>query len=438
METEFTTTTIVAVIVVVSVAIASTLIGALTVYLRSQLKFALLREKYAAMEATLESERHTSTERIAELEKAREQLADTFGALSNEALKSNSVQFLKLAQENLKQFQLQAQNELSQKEKSFENLVTPIKETLEKTEKQIRQMEHERKEAHGALTQHLQSMLESQQALQGETRNLVNALRRPEVRGQWGELTLKRLAELAGMVEHCDFYEQEHTATKEGAMRPDMIVRMPGGREIVVDVKTPLDAYISAVETSDETLRTQHLQRHTKNVKDRVRELSSKAYWSQFTRSPDFVVLFIPGEQFLSAALDNDSGLMEYAMQQKVILATPTSLVALMRAIAYGWRQESLAENAEQIREVGSELYHRLATFTDHLSKIGKSLTSSVQHFNKAVGSLDTRILPSARKFTEMGISSEKPIESLSQIETTTKSVESATEQEEKQTDPVH
>ena len=377
MESEFTTTTMIAAIVVICIAIASALIGALTAYLRSQLKFALLREKFAALEATLESERHTATERIAELEKAREQLADTFGALSNEALKANSVQFLKLAQENLKQFQIQAQNELTQKEKSFESLVTPIKETLEKTEKQIRQMEHERKEAHGALTQHLQSMLESQQALQGETRNLVNALRRPEVRGQWGELTLKRLAELAGMVEHCDFYEQEHTATKEGAMRPDMIVRMPGGREIVVDVKTPLDAYINAVETGDETLRAQHLQRHTRNVKERVRELSSKAYWSQFTRSPDFVVLFIPGEQFLSAALDNDSNLMEYAMQQKVILATPTSLVALMRAIAYGWRQESLAENAEQIREVGSELYHRLATFTDRPRTAGSSRSAA-------------------------------------------------------------
>ncbi|WP_455209258.1 DNA recombination protein RmuC [Kaarinaea lacus] len=435
MDIEFTTTTI---IVIAATAIVSLLIGAFSVYLRSQLKIALLREKFAALQATLESERDASSARISELEKAREKLAETFGALSNEALKANSVEFLKLAQENLKQFQLQAQNELAKKEKSFETLVTPIKETLEKTEKQIRQMEHERKEAHGALTQHLQSMLEAQQALQGETRNLVNALRRPEVRGQWGELTLRRLAELAGMVEHCDFYEQEHTATKDGALRPDMIVRMPGGREIVVDVKTPLDAYISAVETSDEALRAQHLQRHTKNVRERVRELSSKAYWSQFTRSPDFVVLFIPGEQFLSAALDNDAELLEFAMQQKVILATPTSLVALMRAIAYGWRQESLAENAEQIREIGGELYHRLATFAEHLNKIGKSLTSSVQHFNKAVGSLDTRILPSARKFTEMGISSEKPIEPLTQIETTTRSVESATEQEEKKSDPVH
>jgi len=435
MDLEFTTTTI---IIIAATAIVSLLIGALTVYLRSQLKYALLREKYAALEATLESERHAFTLRISELEKAREKLAETFGALSNEALKANSVEFLKLAQENLKQFQLQAQNDLAQKEKSFESLVIPIKETLEKTEKQIRQMEHERKEAHGALSQHLQSMLEAQQALQGETRNLVNALRRPEVRGQWGELTLRRLAELAGMVEHCDFYEQEHTAIEGGALRPDMIVRMPGGREIVVDVKTPLDAYISAVETSDETLRAQHLQRHTRNVRERVRELSGKAYWSQFTRSPDFVVLFIPGEQFLSAALDNDAQLLEFAMQQKVILATPTSLVALMRAIAYGWRQESLTENAEQIRQIGSELYHRLATFTEHLNKVGKSLSNSVQHFNKAVGSLDTRILPSAKKFTELGISSEKPIEPLTQIETTTRSVESATEQEEKQSDPVH
>lgn len=418
------------IIILAGVGLVSLLLGGLLVYLRSQSKINALRETNAALSATLESERQAANARIAELEKAREKLAETFGALSNEALKANSVEFLKLAKENLKQYQMQAQNELNQKEKSFENLVKPIKETLEKTEKQIRQMEHERKEAHGALTQHLQTMMEAHQALQGETRNLVNALRRPEVRGQWGELTLKRLAELAGMVEHCDFYEQEHTSTGEGAFRPDMVVRMPGGREIVVDVKTPLDAYISAVETTDETLRTQHLQRHTKNVRERVKELSSKAYWSQFKQSPDFVVLFIPGEQFLSTALDNDAGLLEFAMKQKVILATPTSLVALMRAIAYGWRQESLAENAVLIREIGSELYQRLATFTEHLSKMGKSLTSSVQHFNKAVGSMDTRILPSARKFTEMGIHTDKPVESLSQIETTPRSVESSPEPE--------
>jgi len=412
-------------------------LGAIVIHLRGQNKLAEQKENNAVLKATLDSERHAASERIAELEKARASLSETFGALSNKALKDNSVEFLKLAQENLKQFQIQAQNNLTEKEKSFESLVKPIKETLEKTEKQIREMEMERKQAHSSLTQHLNTMLEAHQALQGETRNLVNALRRPEVRGQWGELTLKRLAELAGMVEHCDFYEQEHTATEHGSLRPDMIVRMPGQREIVVDVKTPLDAYISATETTDEAQRTLHLQRHTKNVRERVKELSSKGYWAQFKHSPDFVVLFIPGEQFLSAALDNDPKLLEYAMQQKVILATPTSLVALMRAIAYGWRQESLAKNADQIREIGSELYHRLAIFTEHLSKIGKSLTSSVQSFNKAVGSLDTRILPSAKKFTELGITSEKPIESVKQIETSTRSIET-TREEKEETDPVH
>jgi len=252
---------------------------------------------------------------------------------------------------------------------------------------------------------------------------------------------LNRLAALAGMVEHCDFFEQEHTQTEQGALRPDMIVRMPGKREIVVDVKTPLDAYISAVETTDEAQRVQHLQRHTRNVRERVKELASKGYWSQFKQSPDFVVLFIPGEQFLSTALDNDPELLEYAMQQKVILATPTSLVALLRAIAYGWRQESLTANAEHIREIGGELYHRLATFAEHMAKIGKSLSNSIQHFNKAVGSLDTRILPSAKKFTEMGISTDKPIEPLTQIETTARSVESAIEKEEQdetEADAVH
>lgn len=425
-------------IIIGTTALLGMLIGGVIVYFRFQTKIGSLREKSAALHATLEMERQSANERISDLEKAREKLAETFGSLSNSALKANSEEFLKLAQENLKQYQLQAQNELSQKEKSFENLVKPIKDTLEKTEQQIRQMEHERKQAHGALTQHLHSMLEAHQALQGETRNLVNALRRPEVRGQWGELTLKRLAELAGMVEHCDFYEQEHTTTEKGALRPDMIVRMPGKREIVVDVKTPLDAYISAVETTDTTQRAQFLQRHTRNVRERVKELSNKTYWAQFKESPDFVVLFIPGEQFLSAALDNDPDLLEFAMQQKVILATPTSLVALLRAIAYGWRQESLTANAEQIRQIGSELYHRLATFADHMGKIGKSLSSSILHFNKAVGSLDTRILPSAKKFTEMGISSEKPIEPLTQIETNTRSVETTAEREEQQEEPVH
>ena len=406
---------------VIFIALLAMLLGGTIMYLFSQRRIAELAEKNIELKTTLDMERIAQVDKLHSLEKAQEQartqLTETFGNLSSQALKHNNEEFLKLAQENLKQFQATAQGELTQKEHAIENLVKPIKDALEKTEKQLRNVENERKEAYGALTQHLETMTQTQLALQGETRNLVKALGRPEVRGQWGEMTLKRLAELAGMVKHCDFFEQEHTQTEDGTMRPDMIVRLPGGREIVVDVKTPLDAYLSAVEASDDTKRQMHLARHTKNVRKRVQELATKGYWNQFKNAPDFVVLFIPGDQFLSAALDNDYQLLEDAMQQKVILATPTSFVALLRAVAYGWRQESLAENAEHIKEVGEELYGRLATFVEHLGKIGKNLNSSVQHYNKAVASFDTRVLPSAKKFTEMGISTKKSVERVEQLE---------------------
>lgn len=428
------------------VAILAALAGAGATYLRLHRRISELSEKNTELKTTLEMERVAQTDKLASLDQAqtqaRTQLTETFGHLSSQALKHNNEEFLKLAQENLKQFQTKAEGELTQKEQAIENLIKPIKDALEKTEKQIRVMEHERKEAYGALTHHLETMTQTQQALQGETRNLVQALRRPEVRGQWGEMTLKRLAELAGMVEHCDFYEQEHTQTADGAMRPDMIVRMPGGREIVVDVKTPLDAYLSAIEAADDTEREAHLIRHTKNVRKRVQELAAKGYWNQFKNSPDFVVLFIPGDQFLSAALDNDHALLEDAMQQKVILATPTSFVALLRAVAYGWRQESLAENAEHIREVGEELYGRLATFAEHLGKMGKNLNTTTQHYNKAVASFDTRVLPSARKFTEMGISTKKTVEHLDQIETAARTIEgqetASTREPESNQEPTH
>ncbi len=410
--------------VLILITVLAALAGGSIVHFRLHRRIAELSEKNTELKTTLEMERAAQSEKLDTLEQARTQLTETFGHLSSQALKQNNEEFLKLAQENLKRFQTKAQSELSQKEQAIENLVKPIKEALEKTEKQIRTMEHERKEAYGALTQHLETMAQTQQALQGETRNLVKALSRPEVRGQWGEMTLKRLAELAGMVEHCDFFEQEHTQTEDGAMRPDMIVRMPGGREIVVDVKTPLDAYLSAVEATDDKERETQLARHTKNVRKRVQELATKGYWNQFKNAPDFVVLFIPGDQFLSAALDNDYSLLEDAMQQKVILATPTSFVALLRAVAYGWRQESLAENAEHIKEVGEDLYGRLATFAEHLGKLGKNLNTSVQHYNKAVASFDSRVLPSARKFTEMGISTKKNVEHIEQIDTAPRSLE--------------
>jgi DNA recombination protein RmuC len=398
-------------ILLLIVALLAAAAGALVNHLRMQRHLSGLREENIRLQARLEAERQAHGERSAAFEQARQALGDSFNSLAGEALKHNSTEFLKLAQENLKAFQVHAQGDLQQREKAVENLVKPIREALDRTEQQMRRLEQERKEAHGALSKHLETMAESHRLLQGETRNLVQALRRPEVRGQWGEMTLKRLAELAGMVEHCDFYEQEQVQTETGVLRPDMIVRMPDGREIIVDAKTPLDAYLTAIEAKTDAERDQALLHHARKVRERVRELSAKAYWQQFSNAPDFVVLFIPGDQFLSAALERDRALLEDALASRVILATPTSFVALLRAVAYGWRQEVLAENAEQIRVLGEEMYARLGTFAEHLGKVGKSLDSSVSAYNKAVGSFDTRVLPSARKFTEMGIRHKKPVE---------------------------
>ena len=395
------------------------LIGGLISFLFLQQKLARLRQQNTQLSTTLELERQANQEKLAALSQAREQFAETFSHLSSQALKHNSEEFLKLAEQNLKQFQAKADSDLQQKEKAIENLVKPIKEALDKTELQIRNIEKDRKEAFGTLHAHLQNMARVQESLQGETRNLVQALRRPEVRGQWGEMTLKRLTELAGMVEYCDFYEQQNINTDEGRLRPDMIIRMPDKREIVVDVKTPLDAYLNAIEASDDATRQQELIRHARNVKKRINELADKRYWKQFANTPEFVVLFIPGEQFLGAALDIDRSLLEEALSKQVILATPTSFVALLRAVAYGWRQEQLAENAEHIKQTGEQLYQRLMIYTEHLNKLGKSLESSVKHYNNSVGSFDTRILPSARKFKEMGISTGKDTEQPQKIETT-------------------
>ncbi len=402
----------------IGISAVAFLIGGLLAALWLGRRLSDLRARNAELTTTLELERRAHEEKIRTLKQAQDDLSRTFEALSARALAHNNQEFLRLARENLEKLQQQAGAELEKKEKAIEHLVQPIRAALEKTEQQIRNIEKERKEAYGALTQHLQTMAQTQANLQAQTQNLVQALRRPEVRGQWGELTLKRLAELAGMVEHCDFFEQETVQTEEGRQRPDMIVRLPDSREIVVDVKTPLDAYLSAIEASDDTEREAQLVRHARNVRQRVNELASKAYWSQFPDAPDFVVLFIPGDQFLAAALDQDHDLLEEALRQQVILATPTSFVALLRAVAFGWRQEQLAQNAEKIREVGEELYRRLLTFTGHLEKLGRSLDTSVKHYNKAVGSFDSRVLPGAQKFTEMGIEAAKKLEGLEQVET--------------------
>lgn len=409
---------------VIAFSLLAFLAGWLIASSRLQKILSDLRDQKSRLEVSLDMEKQQASEHRQTHEATIQEMTKTFSALSGEALKSNSESFLKLAQDKLQQFQSHAQKDLEHREKSVENLVKPIKEALDKTEQQMRQMENDRKEAYGSLTKHIENMSQTQQLLQSETRNLVQALRRPEVRGQWGEITLKRLVELAGMVEHCDFYEQEHTQTDDGAIRPDMIVRLPAGREIVVDVKTPLDAYISAIEAKDDEQREKELVRHVRNVRNRVRELASKSYWSQFKNSPDFVVLFIPGDQFLSAALERDHSLLEEALKQKVILATPTSLVALLRAIAYGWRQEALTENADKIRSLGEDLYKRLATFGEHLNKLGKNLGSSVDSFNKTVGSLERQVIPGARKLHDLGIQSSKQLDTPEPIEKSVRSLE--------------
>ena len=346
-----------------------------------------------------------------------ERLRVGFDAVAGAALRSNSEVFLQLARQTLGQQQQMAARDLADREKSVASLLAPVREALARTHEQIARIEKERAEAFGSLRASLEGVALGQQALQRETRNLVTALRRPEVRGQWGEMTLRRLAELAGMVEHCDFVEQVHVAGEDGALRPDMIVNMPDGRQLVVDVKTPLDAYLSAVEAATDEARDAAIKRHAQAVVERVRALSSKAYWSQFERSPDFVVLFIPGDQFLSAALGEIPTLLEDAIRQHVIIATPSSFVALLKAVAYGWRQNLLAENAARIQELAEDLYKRLAKFGEHMAKIGRSLGSSVDAYNSAVGSLERQVLPGARKFTELGLRPEREIDEIAPVE---------------------
>jgi DNA recombination protein RmuC len=356
-------------------------------------------------------------EREQALELAALRVRAGFDAAAAEALRGNSEVFLQMARQTLAQQTQLAERNLTEREKAVEGMLAPVREALQRTHEQIARIEKERAETFGALRTSIESVALGQQALQRETRNLVTALRRPEVRGQWGEMTLRRLAELAGMVEHCDFVEQVHVAGEDGALRPDMIVNMPDGRQLVVDVKTPLDAYLSAVEAPDDQARDAALKRHAQAVTERVRALASKAYWAQFEHSPDFVVLFIPGDQFLAAAVAEVPSLLEDAVRQHVIIATPTSFVALLKAVAYGWRQNALAENAARIQELAEDLYKRLARFGEHMARVGRSLGQSVDAYNSAVGSLERQVLPGARKFTELGLRPEKEIEEIPPVE---------------------
>jgi len=402
---------------------AGLLLGGLIVWLVLRSRQRRQRETVVALGDRIMGQEALQVERESAYEAATSRLATAFSDLANQSLKSNSENFLRLAEQNLGAQHERAKRELGDREQAVENLVKPIKDALQQSQAQIAALEKSRSEAYGGIKVQLETMQINQKSLTQETQNLVNALRRPEVRGRWGEITLRRLVELAGMVEHCDFQEQVHTTSDEKTIRPDMIVRMPDQRELVVDVKTPLDAYLEAVEARDDAQRKLGLERHSRNVRNHIRKLASKSYWEQFSKSPEFVILFIPGDQFLSAALNEDPDLIEYALSQQIILATPTSFVALLKAVAYGWRQLALADNAQEIRKLAEDLYGRLNAFVGHMNKVGKQLASSVENYNRAVGSLERKVLPGARKFVELGIHPKKEIEQIEPLESLPRSM---------------
>ena len=382
-----------------------------------------LVEGRGRLEAALELERKASTEKIELLTRAGEDLQNAFKALAADALKSNNQSFLEFAQETLKRFQSEASADLQAKQKAVEDLVSPVRESLDKVDVQIQQMEIARGEAYGDLRAQVQSLIITQKELQSQTGNLVRALRTPNVRGRWGEIQLRRVVEIAGMLPYCDFTEQETITTDTGRMRPDLVVKLPGGKHVVVDAKTPLQAFLDAFETTDEEKRRTCLATHARQVRDHINTLSGKKYWEQFESTPEFVVMFLPGETFFSAALEQDTALIEHGVLNKVIPASPTTLIALLKAINYGWNQEKLARNAQQISELGKELHERLRRLATHITAVGTNLDRAVEAYNHAVGSLENRVLVSARKFAELGASVAEDIPELEPIETTARAL---------------
>jgi DNA recombination protein RmuC len=386
-----------------------------------------LVESRARLESALESERKTSNEKIDLLTKAGDRatadLQNAFKALAADALKSNNSSFLQIAQETLKRFQSEAKGDLDARQKAVAELVAPVRESLSKVDAQIQQMEVARGEAYGDLRAQVQSLITTQKELQSETGNLVRALRTPSVRGRWGEIQLRRVVEIAGMLSYCDFAEQETVTGESGRLRPDLIVKLPGGKHVVVDAKTPLQAFLDAFETTDEETRRACLENHARQVRDHINTLSGKKYWEQFDSTPEFVVMFLPGETFFSAALEQDTGLIEHGVLNRVIPASPTTLIALLKAINYGWNQEKLARNAQQISALGKELHERLRKLAGHITGVGASLDRAVEAYNQAVGSLENRVLVSARKFAELGAAVAEDIPELEPIETTSRAL---------------
>lgn len=361
-----------------------------------------LKTENARLKAELEAERGMLTEKLGVLNQAQEQLSSAFRALSAQALQANNQSFLDLAAQTLGKFQQGAQGDLEKRQQAIQELVGPVKVSMEKLDGRIQDIEKVREGAYQALTTQVRLLAEGQGDLRRETSNLVRALRQPMARGRWGELQLRRVVEMAVMLEHCDFIEQPSAMSEEGILRPDLVVRLPGGRNIVVDAKTPLTAYLEAIETEQEDVRKQKLVDHARQVHDHMTKLGRKSYQEQFDPTPELVVMFMPGEMFFSAALEQEPELIEFGVGEKVVPATPTILIAMLRAIAYGWKQEALARNAQEISDLGRDLHERIAVMAGHWSKVGKNLGDAVGAYNKAVASLESRVLVSARRFKEL------------------------------------
>jgi DNA recombination protein RmuC len=390
-----------------------------------------LQAEAARLETTIEKERQAAEEKLRLLDAAEQKLSDAFKALSAQALESSSDSFLRLAKTALEAYQQEARGDLELRQQAIDQLVLPLKESLARVDQRIQEIETARATAYGSLTEHLQTLASGQAGLERETAKLVSALRKPMVRGRWGELQLQRVVEMAGMVERCDFVQQPSGVGDEGRMRPDMVIRLPGGKSIVVDSKAPLEAYLDALEAPDEEARRTKLQEHARQVRAHLKKLGEKAYWTQFQPAPELVVLFLPGESFYSAALEQDPTLMEFDLKQGVVLATPMTLIALLRAVAYGWRQEQVEENARAISDLGRQVYDRLRTWTEHLGDLRRGLERAVESYNKAVGSLELRVLPSARRFKELGAATGADVEPLEILDKAARELQGGEIQEE-------